>query len=161
MGIVDALESAGLGTTLITLIISMLPVVELRGAVPFGLLRGLPVHICLLVSILGNLLPTPFIILFIRRIFAWMRGRSRRLHRLVERLENRAAEKGAKLYRGEIIGLIIFVAIPLPGTGAWTGALIAALLNIRMRVAIPALALGVLIAGILVTGITVGFTVLF
>ena len=147
---------------LITFIVSMLPIVELRGAIPIGVgILGLPIHIAAMISLVGNMLPVPFIILFIRKIFGWMRVRSKRLGAFVDKLERKAKSKGDKLYRGELIGLMVFVAIPLPGTGAWTGALIASLLDIRLKAALPAIGAGVLIAGILVTGITYGFASLF
>ena len=143
---------------LITLIISMLPIVELRGAIPVGAgILGLPVHIAAIVSLIGNMIPIPLIIIFIRKIFGWMRKKNRRLSVLADRLEEKAKSKGAKLYRGELIGLMIFVAIPLPGTGAWSGALIAAILDIRLKAALPAIAAGVVIACILVAGLTYGF----
>ena len=145
----------------ITLIISMIPVVELRGAIPIGSgILGLPVHIAAIISMVGNMLPVPFIILLIRKIFAWMRKKSARLGRLADRLEKKAKSKGAKLYRGELIGLIIFTAIPLPGTGAWTASLIAAILDIRLKTAFPAIGSGVVVAGALITGITYGFVAL-
>jgi uncharacterized membrane protein len=112
------------------------------------------------VSVLGNLLPIPFIILFIRKIFAWMRRRMPRLKGFIARLENRAAGRWDEIHKYSFLGLLIFVAIPLPGTGAWTGALIAALFDMRMRSALPAIFFGVLLAGFLVTGLTFGFTAL-
>ena len=137
----------------------MLPIVELRGAIPIGAgVFGLPIHTAAIISLIGNMLPVPFIIVFIREIFGWMRKKNRRLGALADRFENKARSKSGKLYRGKLIGLMIFVAIPLPGTGAWTGALIAAILDIRLKAAVPAIGAGVLIAGILVTGITYGFT---
>jgi uncharacterized membrane protein len=139
----------------------MLPVLELRGAIPLGVSLGLPHLISMLVSVLGNLVPVPFIIVFIRRIFAWMRTRSPRFQRIVERMEKKAYSNKEVLYKWEILGLIILVAIPLPGTGAWTGALVAAFFDIRLKTAFPAIFLGVVIAGILVSGITFGFTELF
>ena len=143
---------------LITFIIAMLPVVELRGAIPIGAgVLGLPVHTAALISFVGNMVPVPFVIIFVRRVFGWMRKKSRILGSFADMLENKAKSKGESLYRGELIGLIIFVAIPLPGTGAWTGAMIAAILNSRLRAALPAIGVGVAIAGILVTGITYGF----
>ena len=146
----------------ITFIISMLPIVELRGAIPIGVgILGLPVFTAAIISVIGNMLPVPFIIIFIRKIFGWMRKKSKRLGAFADRLENKAKSKGERLYRGELIGLMIFVAIPLPGTGAWTGALIAAILDIRLKAALPAIGAGVVIAGILITGITYGFTALF
>ena len=153
--------TSGLAKCIITLIISMIPVVELRGAIPIGAgILGLPVHIAAIISMIGNMLPVPFIIIFIRKVFAFMRKKSARLGRLADRFEQTAKEKGARLYRGELIGLIVFTAIPLPGTGAWTGALIAAILNIRLKIAFPAIGVGVVVAGVLVTGITYGFGVL-
>ena len=142
----------------VTLIISMVPIVELRGAIPVGAgILGLPVHTATLISLVGNMIPVPFIIIFARKIFIWMRKKSRRLGVIADRLEKKARSKGDKLYRGELIGLMIFVAIPLPGTGAWTGALIAAILNRRLKAALPAIAAGVVIAAVLVAGITYGF----
>jgi uncharacterized membrane protein len=90
-----------------------------------------------------------------------MQKKSARLARIAGKLESKALEKGSRLYKGELIGLMVFVAIPLPGTGAWTGALIAAILGIRLKAAFPAIAAGVVIAGILVLGITYGFTQVF
>ena len=137
----------------------MIPVIELRGAIPIGAgVLGLPVHTAAIISIIGSMVPVPFIIIFIRKIFSWMRKKSRRLSVLADKFELKAKSKGAKLYRSELIGLMVFVAIPLPGTGAWTGALIAAILDIRLKAALPAISAGVLGAGIIVTIITYGFT---
>lgn len=153
------LEQLGLGNIPITFLVAMLPIIELRGAIPLGVAMGLNPWVSMLVSVLGNLLPVPFIILFIRRIFAWIRKKSDVFERFVSRMERKALKNKDFIYKYQIFGLMLFVAIPLPGTGAWTGAVIAALLNIRMKYAIPAIALGVLIAGIIVTGLTYGFTV--
>lgn len=161
MDIVELLKSSDIGKMLITLVVSLLPVIELRGAIPIGVAMGLDHIVSMVVSLIGNMLPIPFIIVFARRVFAWMQKKSRQLARIAEKLENRAKAKSAALYKGEIIGLVIFVAIPLPGTGAWTGALIAAILGIRLKAALPAIAAGVLVAGFLVLGITYGFTAIF
>jgi len=140
----------------------MLPVVELRGSIPIGVgMLGLPLHISALVSFLGNMLPIPFVILFTRKVFAWMRRKNQRLANMADKMESSTKSKGINLYRGELIGLMVFVAIPLPGTGAWTGAMIAALLDIRLKAALPAIAAGVFIAGILISGITYGFASFF
>lgn len=144
------------GVELATFIIAMLPVIELRGALPFGVAMGLPVPAAFVLSVLGNLVPVPFIILFARKVFVWMRGQSPRLQGWAEKLEGRAKKKASTLYKYELIGLILLVAIPLPGTGAWTGALVAALLEIRLKVAIPCILLGVLLAGIIVAMTVVG-----
>ena len=110
---------------------------------------------------LVNLLPVPFFILYIRRIFLWLRWRSRRLDGLVTRLETKAHLKGRMVTRYKYLGLCILVAIPLPGTGAWTGALVAAFLDMRLRSAVPAIFLGVVIAGILVSLVTGGVIAAF
>lgn len=159
--LIELLKSNDTGKVLITFIVAMMPILELRGAIPLGVSMGLPHLTALIVSIIGNLLPVPFIIIFIRRIFTWMRTKSKRFEKLVTRMENKAYVKKDFIYKWEILGLMLLVAIPLPGTGAWTGALVAALLDIRLKAAIPAIILGVLIAGILVTGLTFGFTALF
>ncbi len=137
-----------------------LPVLELRGAVPYGVAMDLPLPAVLAVSILGNLLPVPFIILFIRQILAWMKSKSRRLRGIAEKLEARAQAKGDILVKYETLGLFILVAIPLPGTGAWTGSLVAALFDLRMKHALPAIFLGVITAGLIMSVVSYGVDVL-
>lgn len=159
--IVEAITGADVGKYLATFIISMIPVIELRGAIPIGVSLGLSHAEAMGISIIGNMLPVPFIILFIRPIFRWMTRKSGKLARLVEKLETKAEGKWDKIHRYQFFALTIFVAIPLPGTGAWSGALIAAVMNMRLRNALPSILLGVLIAGILVSGITYGFTSIF
>ena len=161
MELFEWMTSTTWGESLLTLLVSMVPVIELRGGVPFGTALGLaPLH-ALVVCIIGNMLPIPFIIVYIRRIFLWMRRKSPKLNSLVDKLEKKAHLKGQKVTKYKYIGLWIFVAIPLPGTGAWTGALVAALLDIRMRHAVPAIFLGVVIAGAIVTVLTYGVVQLF
>lgn len=136
-----------------TLLIAMMPVLELRGAIPYGLARGLPFWPVFGLSLVGNLIPAPFIILFIRRIFLFLR-RSTKLGPTIDRLERKAHVKGRIMNKYKTLGLFILVAIPLPGTGAWTGALVAGVLDIRMRNALPAISLGVLAAGLIVTAVS-------
>ena len=135
---------------LITFLISMVPVIELRGAIPYGIGFGLEPWVVYVLATVGNLLPIPFILLFIRKILQWMK-KYEKLGRIATKLEQRAANKNGRVKKSEFIGLLLFVAIPLPGTGAWTGALIAALMDMRMKRALSAVALGVLTAGIIVT----------
>ncbi len=137
-----------------------LPVLELRGAVPYGVAMDLPLSAVLAVSILGNMLPVPFIILFIRRIFDWMKTKSSRLRGIAEKLETRAQAKGDILVKYETLGLFILVAIPLPGTGAWTGSLVAALFDLRMKNALPAIFLGVVAAGLVMSVVSYGVDIL-
>lgn len=161
MELMDWLMDTVAGNMLLTALMSMVPVVELRGGIPFGVALGLAHWQALLAAIIGNVIPLPFIVVYIRRIFQWMRKHMPRLDRLVDKLETKAHLKGKTVTKYKYLGLMIFVAIPLPGTGGWTGALVAAFLDMRLRRAMPALILGVVIAGFLVTGITYGFTSIF
>jgi len=127
--------------------------------IPLGAALGLPVPTCAVICVIGNILPVPFIILFIRTIFGWMRKLSQRLGRIADKFEEKAKSKGDRLRRGVFIGLMVFVAIPLPlpGMGAWTGALIASVFNIRIKIALPAISIGVTIASLIAVGVTYGF----
>ena len=138
----------------------MVPVIELRGAIPVGLGLGLSFPVTFITAFLGNLIPVPFLILFTRHVFSWLRKKSRMLERFVGKLERKAASKEALLKKYEMLGLCILVAIPLPGTGAWTGALVAAMFDIRLRNAMPVIALGVAIAGIIVSVVSYGFSLI-
>ncbi len=135
---------------LITFLISMVPVIELRGAIPYGIGFGLEPWVVYVLATVGNMLPIPFILLFIRKILQWMK-RYEKLGKIAIKLEERAAGKSGKVRKSEFIGLLLFVAIPLPGTGAWTGALIAALMDMRLKRALSAIAIGILTAGLIVT----------
>ena len=145
-----------MGQTLATFFISMMPVIELRGGLPYGIAIGLDYPVALIAAMLGNILPVPFIILFIRRIFAWFRRKSEWCERIVSGLERKAHLKGRTVQKYSAIGLCILVAIPLPGTGAWTGALVAAILDMRLKRAFPAIVLGVCIAAMIMTAVTFG-----
>lgn len=140
---------------------SMIPVVELRGAIPYGLAAGLDPWLTYLAAVAGNMVPVPFIMIFIRRIFNWARKHSRWLGNRVRWLEDRAEKKSDLVQRYALAGLTVLVAIPLPGTGAWTGALVAALMNIRLRQSFPAVLLGVLIAGVIMLLICGGISLIF
>ena len=145
------------GKELILFIISMVPILELRG----GLLAAgpaflnIPMWRAIPVGIIGNLLPIPFILLLITKIFDWMKG-TKRLKPVVEKLEKKAMSQSANIEKYAFWGLVAFVGIPLPGTGAWTGALIAALLGIRFRKAFPAIVIGVCLAACIMTIISYG-----
>lgn len=131
---------------LFTLLLAMAPVSELRGAIPFGLAHDVPQALLYPACILANLLPVPFVILFLRRFLAWMRRRGGRLQQAADWLERRGRAKSARIKRSELLGLYLFVAIPLPGTGAWTGALVAALLGRRLSHAMLSIGAGVVTA---------------
>lgn len=143
-----------------TLLMAMVPVIELRGAIPYGVaVAGLEIWQAALIAVIGNLLPIPFLVVFTRDVFAWMRKKSERLDRIVVRMEKKADKNKDVVLRYQFWGLMILVAIPLPGTGAWTGALVAALMDLQLKKAMPAIALGVVIAAIIVTWITYGASV--
>ena len=144
------------GKFLSTFFISMVPIVELRAGLPYGIALGLDYPLALLAAVTGNMLPVPFIIIFIQRIFAWIRKHMPRLDGFVTRLENKAHLKGDTVQKYGPIALLLFVGIPLPGTGAWTGSLIAALLGLKARKAIPCIMLGVLLAAAIMTALTYG-----
>lgn len=148
------------GKLLLTFGTAMVPVIELRGAIPVGVAAGLPPVVACLTAILGNLLPVPFIMLLARRIFDWLRD-TRFFGPKIAWLERRAHLKGRLVRKYRLLGLVVLVGIPLPGTGAWTGALVAALLDIRLRTALPAILLGLLIAGGITTAVTMGVVHLF
>lgn len=137
------------------LFISMVPIIELRGAIPVGFALGLPLWLNFTLCAIGNFLPVPFILLFIRKILAWMKTVNR-LDKIALWVEKKAEKHSDKVMKGVASGLFLFVAIPLPGTGAWTGALVASLFNMRMRYALPAIFLGIIGAGIIMSLLTYG-----
>ena len=150
------LQNSFIGKIIITLFWSMVPVVELRGAIPIGVGLDLPLWVAIAVSVIGNMIPVPFIILFIRQIFKWMRKVNSTFARIVDKMEEKANKHRDKVTKYGFWGLFILVAIPLPGTGAWTGALVAAMMDLRLKTALPAIFLGVLGAAIIVSVVTYG-----
>ena len=154
MELFEFLTDTTAGKCLFTMLVSMLPIIELRGGLPFGVALGLPYYLAFPFAVLGNIIPAPFIIVYIRRIFMLMRRHMPRLNGLVDRLEEKAHLKGKEMMKYEAIGLWLFVAIPLPGTGAWTGSLAAAFLGMRLKKAFPAVFLGVITAGCIMLALT-------
>lgn len=154
MELLQWLTETTAGQMVLTMLVSMIPIVELRGGLPFGVALGLPYHLAFPAAVVGNLIPAPFIIVYIRRIFKFMRRHMPRLNGLVDKLESKAHLKGEKMLKYQHVGLWLFVAIPLPGTGAWTGSLAAAFLDIRLKKALPAVVLGVLTAGVIMLTLT-------
>ncbi len=157
----DWFSETALRQLLGTLLVSVVPVIELRGAIPIGVALGLHPFWAMLASIVGNMLPVPFIILFVRHVFTCLKRHSPLLGRLVQKLEDKAHNKSAVVIKYRAIGLCLLVAVPFPGTGAWTGSLVAALLDIPLREAVPTILLGVIIAGLIVTGVTCGVITIF
>ncbi len=144
---------------LIVFIISLLPVLELRGGLIAASLLGVDFIPAFIISYIANMIPIPFILLFIRKIFQFLRDK-RFFGKIICKLEARSAKKSESVKKYGRWGLLIFVAIPLPGTGGWTGALVAALMDMRMKYATPIIALGVLIAGIIMSVISYGIPTL-
>jgi len=152
---------------LIVFLCSMIPIVELRGAIPLGAGiseiewiselfnmnpgETLPWWLNYIVCVIGNMLPVPFILLFIKSILEWMKRGRKLFSKVATWLENKANKHSAKFQKSQSIALLLFVGIPIPGTGAWTGALIAAILGMRIRRSLPAIFLGVLLAGCIMT----------
>lgn len=156
-GIVQALVhffSNTIPAELTVFLLSLLPVIELRGGILAAKLLNVQMLPAFLICLVGTLLPTPFILLFIRKIFDWMRNT--RFVKMVDRLEAKGRSKFDKINRYKTLGLMIFVAIPLPGTGAWTGSLAAALMKMDFKSAMLSVALGTLIADVIMCLLSYG-----
>ena len=133
---------------IVIFIISMIPILELRGGLVAAFLLEVPMAVAVPVCIIGNIIPIPFILLFIKQIFKWLKKISF-FKKFIEKLETRAMNKSDSIKKNEFVGLMLFVGIPLPGTGAWTGSLIAALLEIDFKKAVLAELLGIVIATVI------------
>ena len=136
-------------------VISLMPILELRGGMIAARLLEVPFSKAFSICFIGNMLPIPFILLFIEKIFEWLR-RFKFFEKIIVRLEAKTDRNKDKVLRYKSWGLLLFVAIPLPGTGGWTGALMAALLGIDFKRSLPIIALGVFIAGLIMSLITYG-----
>ena len=145
------------GEELCVLFCSMIPIIELRGAIPMGAVFGMPMWLTYLLSILGNMLPVPFILLFIKKVIAWMTVSKIKFFNKIAGFLNRKVEKNKdKIAKYSFWGVCFFVAVPLPVTGAWTGSLVAAMLDMKLWKAILSCLFGVMIAGVVVTAIAYG-----
>ena len=138
-----------------TLVTAMLPILEIRGAIPVGVASGLDPWLAFAVGFVGNMLPIPILILLTRQVIEWLKKHNM-LVKLTAWLENKGSKGAQKVQKYSFWGLFILVAIPLPGTGAWTGALVASLLDMRLKRALPAIAMGVAVAGLIVLLVTYG-----
>ena len=139
---------------LIVFVISMIPILELRGSILAAGFLKMEFLSTFIVAVIGNMLPIPFILLFIDKIFEWLK--KTKLKNIVEKLESRALSKSGQIQKYGKFGLFLFVAIPLPGTGAWTGALAASLLRMKPKDAIMPIFLGVVTAGLIMSLISFG-----
>ena len=154
MELLQWLTETQFGEFWLTVLVSMLPVVELRGGIPFGVAAGLELPVAFTAAFVGNMLPVPFLILFTRRVLQWLKANVRMFRGAVAWLERKADRKKDIVLRYSAMGLFLLVAVPLPGTGAWTGCLVAAALDMRLSKAVPAITAGVLAAGFIITFIT-------
>ena len=152
--IVDLLQNKIPGE-LIAFLISLLPILELRGGIIAANLLGVKLIPAFAICFIGNMLPIPFILLFIEKIFNWLRDK-KGLGAVVRYCEKKADKNRDKIDKYGLWGLLILVAIPLPGTGAWTGALVAALMRLDIKKSLPVIAAGVVIAGVIVSLIMYG-----
>lgn len=149
------LFSSKIPNELTVFVISLFPVLELRGGLIAARFLEMEALRAFLFCFIGNMLPIPFILLFIRKIFNWMR-KWKYMGKIIAKMEEKAEKHRPTIEKYGVWGLLILVAIPLPGTGGWTGALVAAIMDIRIRRALPVIALGVFIAGLIVGGISFG-----
>ena len=136
-------------------ITSLIPILECRGGLIVASLLKVNIWQAIPICVIGNIIPIPFILFFIKKIFAWLK-RFSFARPFVEKLEKRAMNKSDGINHGELLGLLLFVGIPLPGTGAWTGSLIASLLEMDIKKASIAIFLGVLLATLIVSTLSYG-----
>ncbi len=139
---------------LIVFIVSMIPILELRGSILAAGFLNMEFLSTFIIAVIGNFLPIPFILLFIDKIFSWLK--KTRMKNMVEKLEARALSKSDQIKKYGPFGLFLFVAIPLPGTGAWTGSLAASLLRMRKKDSLPAIFLGIITAGLIMSLLAFG-----
>lgn len=155
VGVFGGLTSIAFGKQLVIFIISMLPILELRGGLIAASLLNLGELESFIICFIGNILPIPFILWLVTPLFGKLK-KTKKLAKFVERLENRALSKRDQIEKYQYWGLMLFVGIPLPGTGAWTGCLIAALLGMNKKKAMVFSILGVLMAGIIMMLVSFG-----
>lgn len=156
--LVQSIVAALGGTTpkgLIVFLISMIPILELRGSILAAGFLQMDFLSTYIIAVIGNMLPIPFILLFINKIFDWLK-KTKHFHSFVEKMEKKAMSKSEQIRKYGRWGLFLFVAIPLPGTGAWTGSLIASLLRMKLRDTLPFIFLGVLTAGLIMSLLAFG-----
>ena len=150
------------GEELCVLYCSMIPIIELRGAIPMGALLGLPWWQSYLLSVLGNMLPVPLILLLIKAVIGWMaKSRVKFLNKISDFLLKRVEKRRDKIEKYSFWGVCLFVAVPLPVTGAWTGSLVAAMIDMKFWKALLSCLLGVMIAGVIMTVISYGAVAIF
>ncbi len=150
------------GRELCVMFCSMIPIIELRGAIPMGAILGLPWWQSYLLSVLGNMIPVPFILLFIKAFLGWaMKTKIKFFNKLAGWLNRKVEKNRDKIAKYSFWGVCFFVAVPLPVTGAWTGSLVAAMIDMKFWKALLSCLLGVMIAGVIMTLISYGAVAIF
>ena len=160
IAIKDVLVAQGIPHQLITMLISIIPLLELRGSILVAGLLKLPLIQTYISAVIGNMIPIPFILLFIQAIFNWMK-KIKHISSIPLKLEKKVMKKSDQIEKYGYWGLFLFVAIPLPGTGAWTGSLLAVLLGLNRKKSLFVILLGVLTAGLIMTLVSYGVIGLF
>lgn len=164
-GMVDAIQNFFLetvGRELCVFFCSMIPIIELRGAIPLGAALGLPIWQSYLLSVVGNMLPVPIILLFVKKVLSFMsRCRVKFFNKVANYVYEKAEKNRARIEKYSFWGVALFVAIPLPMTGAWTGSLVAAMLDMKFFKAVLSALVGVLCAGVVMTLISYGIAAIF
>ncbi len=145
------------GEELCVFFCSMIPIIELRGAIPMGAVLGLPWWLTYLLSVAGNILPVPIILLFVKSVLTWMgKCKVKFFNKIAEFLNKKVEKRREKIEKYSFWGVCLFVAIPLPATGAWTGSLVAAMIDMKFWKALLSCLIGVMIAGVVMTIISYG-----
>ncbi len=140
---------------MIVFVISMVPILELRGGLLAASVMNIDIVNAVWYCVIGNIIPVPFILLLITPVFNWLK-RTKTFRPMVEKLESRAMGKSEQIEKYQFLGLVLFVGIPLPGTGAWTGSLIASLLGMKFKKAFPAVLLGIVMATVIMSIVSYG-----
>lgn len=144
-----------LTTEIKVLLVSMLPIIELRGAIPIGMAMGMSAQHAFITCYIGSIIPVPILLFGIRPVFKWLKG-TELYDKIIHKLIHRTLNRSYYVEKYGFWGLLLFVAIPLPGTGVWSGTLAAVLLDIRFKAAFPAILIGNLIAGFIIMTLSHG-----
>ena len=165
INMVEAIQNFFLNTVgeeLCVFFCSMIPIIELRGAIPLGAALGLPWWQSYMLSVLGNILPVPIILLFVKAVITWMgKSKVKFFNKVADFLNRRVEKRRAQIEKYSFWGVCLFVAVPLPVTGAWTGSLVAAMIDMKFWKALLTCLFGVMIAGVIMTIITYGALAIF
>ena len=165
INMVEAIQNFFLNTVgeeLCVFFCSMIPIIELRGAIPLGAALGLPWWQSYMLSVLGNILPVPIILLFVKAVITWMgKSKVKFFNKVADFLNRRVEKRRAQIEKYSFWGVCLFVAIPLPVTGAWTGSLVAAMIDMKFWKALLSCLFGVMIAGVIMTIISYGALAIF